>query len=172
MPIVIREARPDDAPELRMIEIAAGEQFRDIGLPNVADHEPPSKAAYVRFATTGRSWVASDDAGRLVGYVLVDDVDGNAYIEQVSVRPDHQGSGVGRALIDRVAAWAAATGRPAMTLLTFKDVPWNAPLYRHLEFRMLSDAEIGPQLRAIRDGEAMRGLDPAMRVCMRKEVAQ
>jgi hypothetical protein len=59
----------------------------------------------------------------------------------------------------------------AITLTTFKDVPWNAPLYRHLGFRTLRDDEIGPELRALRDEETAHGLDAAKRVCMRSELA-
>ena len=51
-----------------------------------------------------------------MGYALVDDVDGNAHNEQISVRPDHQSLGVGRALIEQVKAWAMDTGRAAITL--------------------------------------------------------
>ena len=88
----------------------------------------------------------------------------------VSVRPGHQGAGVGRALLDRVRDWAAATDRPALTLTTFTDVPWNRPLYEHLGFRVLAEAEIGPELQALRATEAAHGLDPATRACMRLDL--
>ena len=113
--------------------------------------------------------VAVDD-DRPVGYVIVDDIDGNAHIEQVSVLPDRQGAGVGRALVDRVRAWAAENRRPAITLTTFSDVPWNRPLYEHLGFTVLADDEIGPELRALRSLESSHGLDPGIRVCMRSRV--
>jgi GNAT superfamily N-acetyltransferase len=171
MQILIRATQPEEAFELQAIERAGGEQFRDIGLDFVADHDPTSLDAFASHAAAGRSWTALDTAGDPIGFVLVVDVDGNAHIEQLSVHPDHQGVGVGRALIDRVCAWAHASGRPAVTLTTFKDVAWNAPLYLHVGFRILADSEIGPQLRAVREEEAARGLDPATRVCMRMEVA-
>jgi GNAT superfamily N-acetyltransferase len=171
MPTAIRATHPDEAAELQVIEVASGQQFRDVGLDFVADHDPTSLDAFARYATAGRSWAALDSAGDPIGFVLVDDVDGNAHVEQVSVRPDHQGTGVGRALIDRACEWARDSGRPAVTLTTFKDVAWNAPLYVHIGFRVMPDGEIGPQLRAICDEEAARGLDPATRVCMRMEVA-
>jgi GNAT superfamily N-acetyltransferase len=170
-PSAVRPASPEDGPTLREIERLAGQRFHDVGLAEVADDEPPSVGRLARYATAGRSWVALDAAGTPVGYVLVDAVDGNAHIEQISVRPDHQGAGVGRALIDRVRAWAAEADMWAVTLTMFTDVPWNAPLYRHLGFRVLAEAEIGPELRAVRDAETAHGLDPASRVCMRLEVA-
>lgn len=82
------------------------------------------------YAIGGRSWVAVDEGDRPVGYVIVDVVDGDAYIEQVSVEPDHQRAGIGRALIEQVRTWAADSGKSRVTLTTFADVPWNAPMYR------------------------------------------
>lgn len=72
----------------------------------------------------------------------------------------------------RVATWAGEAGMPAVTLTTFSDVPWNAPLYRQLGFRVLRDEEIGPGLRAVRDEETAHGLDPARRVCMRMDLSR
>jgi len=169
MPIV-RPARSGDAPALQEIERLAGERFRSVGLGGVADHEPASVDELAAYAAGGRSWVAVDDDDRPVGYVVVDVVDGNAHVEQVSVRPDHQGVGVGRALLDRVQAWAAQTGRSAVTLTTFTEVPWNRPLYEHLGFEVLAEGEIGPELRSLRAAEADHGLDPADRVCMLRQV--
>jgi GNAT superfamily N-acetyltransferase len=166
----VRAARAGDGPALREIERLAGERFREVGLDSVADDEPPSLETLAAYADSGRAWVAVDGAGTPVGYVLVDDVDGCAHVEQVSVRPEHQGSGVGRRLLDRVRAWAVETGRRAITLTTFTDVPWNRPLYEHLGFRVLTEAELGPELRAVRATEAAHGLDPATRVCMRLDL--
>jgi len=166
MAVVIRPPAISELPALRAIERLAGERFRDVGLPEVADDEPPSLDVLTRHTEHGRCWVAVDDAGGPIGYMLVDAVDGNAHVEQVSVHPGHQGSGVGRALMEWVFRWATEAGMPAVTLTTFSDVPWNAPLYRHLGFRVLRDDELGPGIRAIRDQETADGLDPARRVCM------
>jgi GNAT superfamily N-acetyltransferase len=76
-------------------------------------------------------------------------VDGRLHVEQVSVDPACAGRGIGAALIDHVAGLARATGRPALTLTTFRDIPWNAPYYARLGFAELPEAEQGPQLRAL-----------------------
>lgn len=170
MAAAIRPARMDEGLDLQQIEVAAGERFRDVGLPAIAEDDPPAAEELIRYAQAGRSWVAVDEADRPIGYVLVTEVDGNAHVDQVTVRPDHQGEGIGRALMDRVRDWAIERGLPAMTLTTFADVPWNAPLYRHLGFRDLTEVEIGPQLRMLRDEESALGLDPASRVCMGREL--
>jgi GNAT superfamily N-acetyltransferase len=166
----IRPARADDGEAMQEIERRAGARFRDIGMPEIADDEPLPLDVLTRYAEDGRSWVAVDESGSAVGYVVVDVVDGCAHVEQVSVDPDHQGAGIGRGLLDQVRAWAAANGCAGITLTTFRDVPWNAPLYRYLGFRDLDEHDLGPELRALRDREAAHGLDPAIRVCMRAEV--
>jgi GNAT superfamily N-acetyltransferase len=158
---MIRSVNADDLPILPEIERSAGRGFADIGMPEIADDEPLSLAelrAYV-----GRAWVYVD--GEPVGYVLVDIVDGNAHIEQVSVRTEYARRGIGRALIDHVAEWARACGYPALTLTSFVDVPWNVPYYERLGFVRVTD--IGPELHAIRVREAAHGLDRWPRACLR-----
>ena len=169
--LTVRPATADDGNVLRHIEVLAGQRYREIGLDHVADDEPDSWDALAAYAEDGRSWVATDTDDVPVGYVLVDVVDGCAHVEQISVRPDCQGSGVGRALLEQVRRWAITTGRPAITLTTFGHVPWNRPLYEHLGFRVLAEDEIGPELRAVRALEATHGLDPATRVCMLRPIA-
>ncbi|HKH05426.1 MAG TPA: GNAT family N-acetyltransferase [Acidimicrobiales bacterium] len=171
MTVEVRPGRPEDGEALRAIERAAGERFRTVGLGWVADDEPTSVAALAAYAADGRSWVAVDAAGTPVGYLIAEVVDGCAHVEQVSVAPSAQGTGVGRALLDAVGGWAAAAGRPAVTLTTFADVPWNRPLYEHLGFRVVAEEEIGPGLAAVRAAEAAHGLDPATRACMRLDLA-
>jgi GNAT superfamily N-acetyltransferase len=166
----IRPSQPEDGPSLRTIEILAGARFREVGLSHVADNEPLSLDELTEYADAGRAWVAVGDTGQPIGYVLVDLVDGNVHIEQISVHPDHQGTGVGRALIDHVEAWAVDVDAPALTLTTFIDVPWNEPLYAHLGFAVMDEAEIGPELEAVVETEARHGLDRTRRVCMRRRV--
>lgn len=166
----MRPTRVGEVTALREIERLAGERFRDVGLPDIADDEPLPADVLAGYIAAGRSWVAVDGADAPVGYVVVDVVDGCAHVEQVSVRPDHQGLGTGRALLERVHRWAAEHGLAAVTLTTFADVPWNAPLYRHLGFRDMAEGEVGPQLAALRHREAAHGLDPGTRVCMRSEL--
>ncbi len=58
----------------------------------------------------------------------------------------------------------------SVTLTTFSEVPWNRPLYEHLGFRVLTDNEIGQELREFQKHEADKGFGPAGRVAMRLDV--
>ena len=163
---MIRLASPGDLPALIDVEREAGALFRDVGMDAIADDDPGSVAELAVYQSAGRAWVSVDAADRPVAYLVADVVDGCAHIEQVSVRPAHARRGLGSALIETLAEWAAARGLRALTLTTFAAVPWNAPYYERLRFRVVPEAEIGPGLRSIRRAEAARGLDAWPRVAM------
>jgi len=167
----IRAATAADSAVLQQIEIDAGAQFATVGLADVAAHDPFSIAELDAYVAAGHSWVATDAGGVVVGYAVAAVVDRCGHLEQVSVLPEAQGTGIGRALVARVEEWAREEGYPAVTLTTFVDVAWNAPLYAHLGYRVLRDDELGRELRTVRDEETRHGLDPDRRVCMRRAVA-
>ena len=123
--VPVRPAESKDLPVLRQIEWDAGQRYRECGLDQVADHEPASIEVLCGYAATSRAWVTVGDDDEAIGYLLVDEIDGAAHIEQVSVAPDYQGQGLGRALIERVRAWATTKGMTALTLTTFGHISWN-----------------------------------------------
>lgn len=166
----IRAARLDDLAALIEIERAAGEAFRSLGMDMVADDDPGSVEELRPYADGGRAFVSVDAHDRPVGYVLLDVVDGAAHVEQVSVHPTRARQGVGRALIERAASWAAAHDLRELTLTTYVDVPWNGPYYERLGFRYLALEEETPGLRAIRTHEKMLGLDAWPRASMSRSL--
>lgn len=124
---MIRQAREEDLPALRDLERAADQLFRDLGMDAVAEGEPTPLAALSAYRRDGRAWVFADDRDRPLAFLLLDVIDGAAHIEQVSVMPTAARRGVGAALIRAAADWARQHGCDALTLMTFRDVPWNAP---------------------------------------------
>jgi len=97
---------------------------------------------------------------------MVELVDDHAHLEQLSVLPDHGGRGVGTRLLDAVADWAGAQGHPEVTLTTFRDVAFNAPLYAKRGFAVVPEDRWSDALRARVAHEATLGLDPDLRVVM------
>jgi GNAT superfamily N-acetyltransferase len=166
----IRAVRQAELPVLQDIERAAGECFRDVGMPEIAEDEPLSLAVLAGYQQAGRAWVATDTTDVAVAYLIADLVDGNLHVEQVSVHPRYARRGLGRRLLDHLAEHATATGVPALTLTTFADVPWNGPYYTRCGFVTLNDRNLTPGLRAIRQREAAHGLDRWPRVCMRRDL--
>jgi GNAT superfamily N-acetyltransferase len=164
---VIRAARPDDYAELQDIERRAGELFREIGMPEIADDDPPELD---HLASGAAVYVAVDDTDAPVGYALVELVDGHAHLEQISVVPEHGGRGIGTELIDAVVDWARARGDLEVTLTTFREVAFNAPLYAKRGFAVVDEADWTDGLRALVAAEAAHGLDTSARVVMRRRV--
>ncbi|ALG85382.1 GNAT family N-acetyltransferase [Gordonia phthalatica] len=165
--VVVRAATADDLPALQDIEVAAGRAFADLGMDLVAGDEPASLGTLLTYVEGGRAWVAVE-SDQPCGYLIADLVDGCGHIEQVSVHPDFRGRRIGHDLIARGEAWARTLGLPALTLRTYRDVPWNGPYYERLGFRYLTVETAG--LAAIRRREADAGLDAWPRACMRREI--
>jgi GNAT superfamily N-acetyltransferase len=111
--------------------------------------------------------VARAPDGRAVGFAQLEMVGGQPHLEEMDVHPAHARRGLGGRLVETVKEWARDAGHTALTLTTFRDVPWNAPFYARCGFRILAPHEIPPALRAVVEEEAGRGLDPATRVVMR-----
>jgi GNAT superfamily N-acetyltransferase len=161
----VRAARLEDIEAMQAIERAAGRLFADVGMDAVAADPPLMDTVLATYINGGRAWIAECD-GRSVGYALADIVDGYGHLEQVSVHPAHGRQGLGRMLIHTVIEWATARRFPALTLLTFRDVPWNRPYYAALGFHLLPEADWMPELTALRQHETERGLDPEARCAM------
>ncbi|MFF7452342.1 MULTISPECIES: GNAT family N-acetyltransferase [unclassified Streptomyces] len=164
----IRPAAADELPALQDIERAAGTPFRALGMEAIADDDPPTLADLERYRRAGRAWVAAGEGARPVGYLIAEPVDGALHVEQVSVHPDLARRGIGRTLLSYADERAREDGLSGLTLTTFTGVPWNAPYYERLGFRVLGEAELTPGLRRIRAREAELGLDRWPRVCMRR----
>ena len=161
---MIRAARPSDFRKLPEIERQAGELFRDAGLPEIADHDPFDAD---ELASAVVLFVATDEDEEPIGYAMVELVDDHAHLEQLSVLPHHGGQGIGTELLDAVAGWARGQGHPEVTLTTFRDVPFNAPLYAKRGYEVIPEADLTDALRDVVAHEAALGLDPSKRVVMR-----
>jgi GNAT superfamily N-acetyltransferase len=166
----IRRARRDELEALVDIEREAGALFETVGMPEIARDDPGSVAELEPFRADGRAWVAVDDDDHPIAYLVSEVVDGCAHIEQVSVAPAHARRGLGAALIDHLARAAAAEGLAALTLTTFRDVPWNGPYYERLGFVVVEPEDQGPELAALVAEEAERIPGEAPRVAMRRAV--
>ncbi len=159
----IRRARPEEFARLRAIEERGDAMFGEIGFgPFHVDEGGDHLAGAALVLVTGDP---------PVGFACVDIVDGAAHLWQLSVDPTHGRRGLGTALVEAVCAWAASQSYEAVTLTTFRDVPWNAPFYARLGFGVTDD--LGPGLAAIRAHEQAIGDDDlGPRVAMRRRLGR
>jgi GNAT superfamily N-acetyltransferase len=167
----IEPARAQDLAKLPAIERAASRLFEGLALASRVTDDVTSLAELSEGHAEGGVWVARAEDGEPVGFALVEWLDGEPHLEEIDVHPAHGRRGLGRALLEAVLAWARGAGQRGVTLTTFRDVPWNAPFYARAGFRTLPPGGIGPELAALVRDEASRGLDPAERVVMRRDLA-
>ncbi len=165
VPWRVREARDDELPRLQDLEREAALRFRELDWDDVAAGEPQSIEHLEQAQREGGLFVLDLGGVELGGWAMLSTLDGHAHLEELDVARAHQGRGFGRALVEHAAAHARATGRSSMTLHTFRDVPWNEPLYRRMGFEPFESAT--PELAARTAHDA--GLFPGKRrVCMRR----
>lgn len=164
----IRAARAADLAHVQAIELAAATLFAGTGLLAGDDGAPYPLASLEAAQGAGRLWVAVTADDLPAGFALADESDGEAYLAEIDVHPDHGRRGLGRRLVEIVCDWARAAGYGSVILSTFRDVPWNAPFYETVGFRVLAPQELTPALHELRAQEAAHGLRLEVRVVMRR----
>lgn len=132
----VRVAGTRDLPLLPSIEASGEALFGERGIVF-----QPGPTVIEQMGDDTRILVLGDPP---IGFAAISDIDGRPYLEQISVHADHSGQGLGRHLLQ--AAIDTAGGE--LTLITFRDVPWNAPWYTEFGFTELAESEWGPRTRA------------------------
>ena len=163
---LIRPARAEDLPLLPAIEIEADRLYATVGLDVVLGMQPASLARLRQ----GPVWVARDAADRSIGFALAGVLDGQGFLDQLSVLPAHGRRGVGAALLAAVLSWATAQGFPALLLTTYRDPPWNAPFYAKHGFAPLPPEHWSRGVRELVARETALGHPPERRTVMRREL--
>ena len=159
-------ARPSDLSHINHIELAAARLLIGHAPESVLAEATPI-AVLEAVQREGRLWVARVNETP-IGFAHVELFEPNvAHLDELDVHPEHGRRGIGAGLVRTVCRWAAATGYSAVTLCTFRDVPWNMPFYAKLGFDLIPAAELSRELQAVVDDETRRGLDPTRRVVMR-----
>ena len=168
--MIARLAELAEIPLLNDVEADASQVFQaEPDFAFVAQYPLPDEGAYVPFIAERRAFVCEEQAG-IAGFILMGEVDGNGHIFQVSVRAGLQRRGVGRQLIAVGETWARQQGHGAVTLTTFRDLPWNAPAYARLGYAFMDEGPRGPMMSDILENERALGLFRQVRVAMIKPV--
>lgn len=166
----IRLARPTDLPFLAEIETAAGELFSQFSFLGELPADATSLASFQAAQRNQLLWIATSSSDKPVGFALVKLLGDSAHLEEMDVLPEFGRRGIGSKLVRTVCEWTQTNGIPAVTLTTFRDVPWNAPFYQKLGFRILERGELTPELQQLVEQEEHRGLKRELRVVMRCEI--
>jgi ribosomal protein S18 acetylase RimI-like enzyme len=166
----IRPARSEDLEKLAAVERSAGSLFRQTDLAWIADDAVTDPALLEKACRDRRLWVAVGDDGEPVGFLVASEMDGDLYIAELSVAASHQRQGIGTRLIDAAAEHGRKAGYGFMTLTTYRDIPWNGPLYRRLGFVEVDVDYAGSDLCDRLRQEVAAGHDPCRRSIMAKRL--
>jgi ribosomal protein S18 acetylase RimI-like enzyme len=165
----IRSARLEELSLLAQIEQSAARLFLDTPYSFLVDADPLPLDFVQQQFQAGQVWVAVNRYEAVVGYAIARGVDGTFYLQQIDVAPEHGRRGIGSALVNTVCAWAKTQGYRIVSLSTFRDIPWNAPFYSKLGFRILDEFELTIGFQQIRLQEIKAGLPISERVIMQYE---
>lgn len=146
--------------------------YSTVGLEVLLSREHPfsldEERRWGRDLAEGRGILAFvEDA--LVGFITCHDVDGEAYLDQLSVRRSHGRQGIGRRLLTRAKIFAGLGGhapRP-LWLTTYRHVPWNQPFYERHGFVAVPERDCSPGIRDILQSQRDALPAPEERVALR-----
>ncbi len=163
----LRRQRQSDDADLVRVENRAVELFRDFGYGSVADHPIPDVEWLGRLIGGRDAWVAADPNDVPVGFAVAGNLGDYFHLYELSVDPAHGRRGLGTALVAEVVERGRQLGKRAVSLTTFRDVPFNAPFYARLGFVPFTD-RTPTYLIDLALRETPEGVSPATRVLMVK----
>ena len=169
MDVVIRLARADEILRIREIEDEAGKMFLGSGLIDEALDGSFPLDELQRLVAAGQVWVAClEDVP--IGMVIASVRDDIVHVEEMDVLPHHGRRGIGGRMLETVCDWARESSHRAVTLSTFRDVPWNGPFYRKHGFHDLNPEQWLPWMLPLREKEEKYGLAVEARAFMRRDL--
>ena len=162
----ITEASETDLAFLPAIELAAARLL--VGhAPDEALSDTTDLDRFREALAGGRLWVAliGETPVGFVHIILLPS--GAPHLEEIDVHPSYGRRGIGTRLVTTACAWAARHGHPAITLTTFREVPFNMRFYAACGFQEVPQSELDQELAELVSHETRRGLAPERRVVMR-----
>ncbi|PHM38346.1 GNAT family N-acetyltransferase [Xenorhabdus innexi] len=167
----IRPAQVSDINQLAIIEHSAAQLFRLIPeLFWIADGHVQTEKQHLAYIVQNNSWVALDNNGVPVGFILAKSLDGGLHIVELSVHGNWQRKGIGKALMETVIQVAENRRLKSVTLTTFRHVIWNAPFYQKLGFSILESQDMSEELQQILQDEIEYGFSAQQRCAMKRTI--
>ena len=127
--VSLRPATAADAAPLReLVQAAYGHYVERLGGP-----PRPMVDDYAAVVARGGTTVA-ERGGQLAGLIVLEQGEEGFFVDNVAVEPSHQGSGVGRALLEHAEREARLAGFDSVALLTHELMSENLELYRRIGY--------------------------------------
>jgi ribosomal protein S18 acetylase RimI-like enzyme len=126
---MIRPAIAGEAAALRDVVHAAYSHY----IARIGKPPGPMLDDYAQRIADGQAWVL-EDAGRIVGVLVLEEQADSFLLDNIAVRPECQGSGHGRTLMAFAEAEAQRRGWREILLYTHALMTENQALYRRLGY--------------------------------------
>lgn len=167
---MIRLATPADLPAVRDVEVSAGTIFAGTHMNFAANHAPNHPADLLAAIRRRLMWVAVTHEG-VIGFLFAEPCAEGLYLRELAVAATAQQQGHGTALMATGIAAARERGDPLLILTTDRTLPWNAPFYTRLGFRITEDATIPREARRRLANQYAAGFSPDHRCAMVMDLA-
>lgn len=148
------------------IERAAAELFtHGAGLEGFDPDDTWEVPDLERLIRRGHSLVAHVGE-TMAGFLVAEPFRRELHIWEMDVDPRFGRRGIGAGLVRAAQIDARNTGFKALTLTTFRDLPWNAPFYARLGFEEVTALDAHLRLAGELANEVDDGLPPDRRCAM------
>lgn len=127
---MVRRARGEDRPAVEAIVAAA----YPIYIARIGKPPGPMLDDYARRIAEGAVSVLEEPGGAIAGLIVLRAKSDHLLLDNVAVRPDRQGQGIGRRLIAFAEREARRLGYAELRLYTHATMTENIALYRRLGF--------------------------------------
>jgi GNAT superfamily N-acetyltransferase len=148
--ILFRFGETAELQALCEIDLDAGELFEraglELSLPDDHEYLVAERERWRRCLEARTTIIATDLRGRAVGFAAVDLLDGEPYLEQLSVRASHMRRGIGSALIHSALDIARNGSAATLWLTTYAHLPWNRPFYELHGFSVMPERRCGAEI--------------------------
>jgi GNAT superfamily N-acetyltransferase len=115
-------------------------------------------------ARAGSLLFACAPGGEPLGFIALGLLDGEPWLQQLSVRRTWMRRGIGRALLSHAQRWSARRG--ALWLTTWSHVAYNRPFYESAGFVCVAEGASGPGMCGVLAEERRALPAPEQRVAM------
>ena len=142
----IRLAQIDDAQAFHEVEEDAAQLLaNEPSLEGVP--VPPSRTPDEYRTMIGqRHCLTAASGGRVVGFAAARRIGKEVHLHELSVASAFQRKRIGATLLSALKIDCKNAGVRALTLLTYRDIPWNAPFYERHGFVVIEDLDAYPRL--------------------------
>lgn len=154
------------------IDLDACRLFDEVGMEltpaNSVEFSARERSRWAQCLSSGTVLIASDRSEAPVGFAALATLDGEPYLEQLSVRMSAMRKGIGSALLTAAERVAARARTRVLWLTTYSHLPWNAQFYQKAGFVTVPVEECGTEMLLELLFQRRLLPEPGKRVVMRK----